>query len=90
MVAFPQWSDQKTNAKLIEDVWKIGVRVENDGDGIVEKEEIRKCVEEVMGSGELRRNAEKWKGLAREAAKEGGPSERNLKAFLDAMAALQF
>lgn len=75
MVAFPQWSDQKTNAKLIEDVWKIGVRVENDGDGIVEKEEIRKCVEEVMGSGELRMNVKKWKGLAREAAKEGGPSD---------------
>jgi len=28
-----------------------------------------------MGSGELRMNVKKWKGLAREAAKEGGPSD---------------
>ena len=28
MVAFPQWVEQKTNAKLIEDVWKTGVRVD--------------------------------------------------------------
>lgn len=25
MVAFPQWSDQVTNAKLIDDVWKTGI-----------------------------------------------------------------
>ncbi|PON71547.1 UDP-glucuronosyl/UDP-glucosyltransferase, partial [Parasponia andersonii] len=27
MVAFPMWSDQRTNSKLIEEVWKTGVRV---------------------------------------------------------------
>lgn len=56
-------------------------------DGIVENEEIRRCLEEVMGSGEkgqeLRNNAEKWRGLAREAVKEGGSSDKNLRAFLD-------
>ncbi|KAK7319000.1 hypothetical protein RJT34_03709 [Clitoria ternatea] len=89
MVAFPQWSDQKTNAKLIEEVWKIGVRVDNEvsEDGIVEAEEIKRGLQVVMGNGEkgeeLRMNAEKLKGLAREAAKEGGPLERNLKTFLD-------
>ncbi|KAL2343502.1 hypothetical protein Fmac_004787 [Flemingia macrophylla] len=87
MVAFPQFMDQMTNAKLIEDVWKVGVRVEDeDDDGIVEGKEIKRCMEVVMGNGdkgnELRRNAEKWKVKAREAAMEGGPSERNLKAFL--------
>ncbi|KAG5015326.1 hypothetical protein JHK82_021014 [Glycine max] len=89
MVAFPQWVEQKTNAKLIEDVWKTGVRVDKqvNEDGIVENEEIRRCLEEVMGSGEkgqeLRNNAEKWRGLAREAVKEGGSSDKNLRAFLD-------
>ncbi|AET04103.1 putative crocetin glucosyltransferase [Medicago truncatula] len=89
LVAFPQWTDQKTNAKLIEDVWKIGVRVDDkvDEDGIVGGNEIKKCLEEVMGRGEkgeeLRKNAMKWKGLAREAGKEGGPAEKNLRKFLD-------
>ncbi|CAL8992062.1 unnamed protein product [Prunus brigantina] len=87
VVAFPQWTDQGTNAKLIEDTWKTGVRVTPNDEGIVVGEELKRCLELVMGNGEigeeLRRNAKKWKGLAREAVSEGGSSDRNLKAFLD-------
>ncbi|XP_027344102.1 crocetin glucosyltransferase, chloroplastic-like [Abrus precatorius] len=88
VVAFPQWADQKTNAKLVEDVWKIGVRVDHrvNEERLVQRDEIRRCLEAVMGSGEkgeeLRRNAIKWKGLAREAVEESGSSEKNLRAFL--------
>ncbi|KAL5702760.1 hypothetical protein ACHQM5_027933 [Ranunculus cassubicifolius] len=86
VVAFPQWSDQGTNAKLIEDVWKIGVRVkQNEEDNIVKGEEIVRCLEEVMAGErgeELRRNAKKWKALTMEAVKEGGSSETNLRAFV--------
>ncbi|XP_027903564.1 UDP-glycosyltransferase 75C1-like [Vigna unguiculata] len=94
MVGFPQWTDQGTNAKLVEDVWKTGVRVDGkaNAEGIVEGVEIRKCLEVVMGSGgkgeELRRNAEKWKRLAKEAVKEGGSSDRNMRTFLDYVARL--
>ncbi|KAL1535666.1 UDP-glycosyltransferase 75C1-like [Salvia divinorum] len=87
VVAFPRWTDQGTNAKLIEDVCRCGVRVRADEDGNVESGEIWRCVEEVMDGGfksvEFRRNASKWKGLAREAAAENGSSTINLKAFLD-------
>ncbi|XVF15040.1 hypothetical protein REPUB_Repub09cG0115200 [Reevesia pubescens] len=87
MVTFPQWSDQPTNAKLVQDVWKTGVRVTKNEEGIVEGCEIKRCLELVMGGGEraeeLRRNAKKWKYLAREAAMENGSSDNNLEAFLD-------
>ncbi|XVE84654.1 hypothetical protein DITRI_Ditri17bG0030300 [Diplodiscus trichospermus] len=87
VVAFPQWTDQGTNAKLIEDVWKTGVRVTANEEGIVESDEITRCLDLVMGDGktayEVRRNAEKWKHLAKEAANEGGSLDRNLKAFVD-------
>lgn len=87
VVTFPQWSDQGTNAKLIEDVWGTGVRMRvNDGEGMVESEELERCLEMVMGGErgeEMRRNALKWKILAREAVKEGGSSDRNLQAFLE-------
>ncbi|XP_058731745.1 phloretin 4'-O-glucosyltransferase-like [Vicia villosa] len=89
MVAFPQWTDQMTNAKLVEDVWKTGVRVDKElnEDGSVGGDAIRRCLEVVMGSGEkgeeLRRNARKWKELARESVKEGGSSDNNLRSFLD-------
>ncbi|KAJ0093977.1 hypothetical protein Patl1_26161 [Pistacia atlantica] len=85
-VAFPQWTDQTTNAKLIEDVWKTGVRVNHNEEGIVEGSEIKRCLEIVLGGEEMRRNARKWKELAREAAKEGGSSNKNLKDFVDQIA----
>ncbi|CAI0553348.1 unnamed protein product [Linum tenue] len=86
-VGFPQFSDQETNAKLVEDVWRTG----NDGGGggaVVEEGEIRRCLDLVMGDGEVgeevRRNARKWKELARSAVgEEGGTSYVNLKAFVD-------
>nr|UHU71020.1 glycosyltransferase [Withania somnifera] len=86
MVAFPHWTDQGTNAKLIEDAWKTGVRLRVNEDGVVESEEIIRCIELVMDGGEkgeeMRKNAQKWKELAREAVKEGGSSEMNMKAFV--------
>ncbi|KAL6343168.1 hypothetical protein AAG906_020966 [Vitis piasezkii] len=82
-----QGTDQATNAKLITDMWKTGIRVRVNEEGMVERDEIKMCLEIVMGDGEraegLRRNAEKWKELAREAMKNGGISDNNLKAFVD-------
>ncbi|KAI7755003.1 hypothetical protein M8C21_010133 [Ambrosia artemisiifolia] len=87
LVAIPKWSDQTTNAKLLEDLWGAGVRVKTDEDGVFEGEEMRRCIEMVMGGHErgetMRQNAKKWKDLAREAMKEGGSSYMNLKSFVD-------
>ncbi|KAK9101506.1 hypothetical protein Scep_024936 [Stephania cephalantha] len=94
MVAMPKWVEQWTNAKLVEDVWKTGVKVERiqkvgqeeEEEELVESEEIKRCVEMVMGEGmrgqEIRRNAEKWRSLARKAVEDiGGSSHRNLVEF---------
>ncbi|KAM5569676.1 phloretin 4'-O-glucosyltransferase-like [Rosa sericea] len=83
VVAFPQWTDQGTNAKLIEDTWKTGVRVAPNEEGVVVGEELKRCLDLVMESEEMRRNAKNWKDLAREAVSEGGSSDKNLKVFLD-------
>lgn len=87
MVAFPQWTDQQTNAKLIEDVWRTGVRVNVNNEGILEAEEIRRCLDLVTGDGkrgkEMRRNAKKWREMAIDAAQDGGSSDKNLGAFMD-------
>jgi anthocyanidin 3-O-glucoside 5-O-glucosyltransferase len=87
VVAFPQWTDQLTNAKMVEAVWETGVRVSANKEGIVEGEEIEKCLELVMGGGErgkeMRKNAKKWKDLARESSKEGGSSYQNLQDFFN-------
>ncbi|XP_042066794.1 anthocyanidin 3-O-glucoside 5-O-glucosyltransferase 1-like [Salvia splendens] len=81
VVAVPQWFDQGTNAKLMEDVWGCGVRVEGGGGG-----ELRRCIEMVMDGGEksrvVRENARKWKDLATEAMADNGSSFNNIHAFL--------
>ncbi|XP_044465777.1 UDP-glycosyltransferase 74E2-like [Mangifera indica] len=85
MVAMPQFSDQTTNAKFIEDVWEVGVRVRVNEKGIVTREEIEMCIREVMEgekSEELRKNSKKWKELAKEAVDEGGSSDRNIEEFV--------
>ncbi|XP_038689378.1 crocetin glucosyltransferase, chloroplastic-like [Tripterygium wilfordii] len=87
MVGFPQWADQATNVKLVQDVWKTGVRVAERNDGLVEADDIKRCLDLVMGSNErgeeMRLNANKWKELAREATMEGGSSDKNLRTFVD-------
>lgn len=89
LVAFPLQIDQATNAKLVEDVWKIGVRVAANSEGFVEGEEIRRCLDLIMGSeanerrDEIVGNAKKWKDLATKAIAQHGSSTFNLKAFVE-------
>uniref|UniRef100_M4D8H0 Uncharacterized protein n=1 Tax=Brassica campestris TaxID=3711 RepID=M4D8H0_BRACM len=63
-----RWTDQMTNAKLLEECWRTGVRVVEKKEGeevVVESGEIRRCIEEVMEKGEeYRRNAARWRDLA--------------------------
>ncbi|GLT33408.1 hypothetical protein SLA2020_080020 [Shorea laevis] len=85
MVAIPIWTDQPTNAKFVEDVWKVGIRVRMDENGIIRKEEIERCIREVMEgekSADIRSNSERWKKLSKEAVDEGGSSDRNIDEFV--------
>ncbi|KAM0946500.1 putative UDP-glucuronosyl/UDP-glucosyltransferase [Dioscorea sansibarensis] len=86
MVAVPQWTDQPTNAKYVEGVWRVGVRARKDEKGVVRGKEIGRCVLEVMEgekSREIWENASKWKRLAVEAMMEGGSSYKNIRGFVD-------
>ncbi|KAJ4968777.1 hypothetical protein NE237_015478 [Protea cynaroides] len=85
MVGIPQWTDQTTNAKYVEDVWGTGIRVRVDDKGIVRKEEIELCIREVMEGkkGEvIKKNAIKWKSLAKEAVDKGGSTDKNIDEFV--------
>ncbi|XP_062199381.1 UDP-glucosyltransferase UGT13248-like [Phragmites australis] len=85
MVAMPNWSDQTTNAKYIQDVWCVGVRVQPDAKGVVRSEEVERRVREVM-EGEMRKEFRKkaldWSNRARKAMSEGGSSDINISDFL--------
>nr|BBB21218.1 UDP-glycosyltransferase superfamily protein [Eucalyptus camaldulensis] len=79
LIAYPQWTDQPTNAKLIEDVFKIGVRLRSD-------RKLGKCIEDILASPqseELRNNAAALKEVARKVVGHGGSSDRNVQLFVD-------
>ncbi|CAM0910165.1 unnamed protein product [Alopecurus aequalis] len=85
MVAMPQWTDQPTVAWLVEARMGVGVRARVDGEGVVERGELQRCVDTVMDAGEAasgnRAQADRWMERANEAIAGGGTSERNLRAF---------
>ncbi|KAL0330129.1 UNVERIFIED_CONTAM: UDP-glycosyltransferase 74E2 [Sesamum radiatum] len=88
MVAMPQWSDQTTNSKFVIDVWKMGVRAKADDNGVVSRETIAGCIKDVMEGErgeEIKKNAGKWKELAREAVDEGGSSDKNIQDFVSGL-----
>ncbi|KAL4367334.1 hypothetical protein GQ457_05G004350 [Hibiscus cannabinus] len=87
MLAMPQWTDQSTNAKYIEDVWGIGIRAHPDEKGIVRSETIEQCLKELVTevgekSKEIRKNSIKWKDLAKTAVDEHGNSDKNIDEFI--------
>ncbi|XVF32009.1 hypothetical protein REPUB_Repub17cG0044400 [Reevesia pubescens] len=90
MLAMPQWADQTTNAKYVEDVWGIGIRARPDEKGIVRKEIIEQCIKELLMEGEkskeIKNNSIKWKNLAKKAVDEGGSSYKNIDEFVAELA----
>ncbi|CAJ1947001.1 unnamed protein product [Sphenostylis stenocarpa] len=85
-IAIPHWSDQTTNAKLMADVWKIGIRAPVDENKIVQRETLKHCIREVMENEEgkvLKNNVIRWKTLALRAVAEGGNSYKNIVQFAE-------
>ncbi|XXG44857.1 hypothetical protein AAC387_Pa02g0096 [Persea americana] len=91
LVGVPQWTDQPTNAKYVEEVWGVGLRPSVDEKGIVGRIEMEHCIREVM-EGErgrdIKRNACKWKMSAKEAMSPGGGSYTNIEEFVTTLSTL--
>ncbi|PKI57636.1 hypothetical protein CRG98_021964 [Punica granatum] len=85
LVGMAKWQDQPTNARFIEDVWKIGLRVRTGEKGIASREAIEACVREVMEGEkgkEMRKNSSRWRELAKRAVGEGGSSDKSINEFV--------
>ncbi|XP_057435858.1 UDP-glycosyltransferase 74G1-like [Lotus japonicus] len=87
-IAMQRWSDQCTNAKLIVDVWKTGIRAPLDERGIVRRDALKHCIFEIMESEkgkEIKSNAMEWKNLAAAAVSKGGSSHKYITEFVDSL-----
>ncbi|KAK9138976.1 hypothetical protein Sjap_009570 [Stephania japonica] len=86
LVAMPRKWDQPPNAKLIEEMWGVGVRAKANEKGMITREELENCIREVMEDDEkgqvIKRNARKWRELALDAIDTGGSSDKNIEEFV--------
>ncbi|XP_013746965.2 UDP-glycosyltransferase 84B2-like [Brassica napus] len=86
VVAYPSWIDQPLDARLLVDVFGIGVRMRNDAvDGELKVAEVERCIEAVtegLSAEDMRRRARELKQAARSALAPGGSSAQNLDAFI--------
>ncbi|KAH0929683.1 hypothetical protein HID58_015410 [Brassica napus] len=84
VVAYPSWIDQPLDARLLVDVFGIGVRMRNDAvDGELKVAEVERCIEAVtegLSAEDMRRRARELKQAARSALAPGGSSAQNLDA----------
>ncbi|KAG6431471.1 hypothetical protein SASPL_109550 [Salvia splendens] len=87
LIGCPHYSDQTTNAKLVEEVWGNGVRARMNGEVVMKREELGKCLDVVMGEGErgkeIRKRAWLLRGMAMDAVKDGGSTYNNLRKVMD-------
>ncbi|PWA54140.1 hypothetical protein CTI12_AA435370 [Artemisia annua] len=83
IVGCPQFADQTTNAKMVDEVWGNGVREVLDEEMVVRQDEIKRCLDVVMDGGErakeIKKNVEKWRKVAEESVKDGGSLQTNLE-----------
>jgi UDP-glucose:(indol-3-yl)acetate beta-D-glucosyltransferase len=85
VIGWPSWTDQPTNAKLIENVFKNGVKVNHGENGVASVEEIERCIRDVMEGSkadEFKKKAMEIKESARKALQEGGSSSKNFNKFI--------
>ncbi|ERM99950.1 UDP-glycosyltransferase 83A1 [Amborella trichopoda] len=83
-ICWPYFADQFLNQTYIVDIWKVGVGLKANEDGVFSKEEIKSKVEDLMGDEGMRERVLKLKEEAISSVTEGSSME-NLHGFMEAM-----
>ncbi|XP_047148567.1 UDP-glycosyltransferase 83A1-like [Vigna umbellata] len=82
-LCWPFFSDQFINKSYICDVWKVGMGLDKDENGLISKGEIRKKVEQVLGNEDIKARSLKLMELTLNNSAEGGQSSKNLQKFIN-------
>ncbi|GLJ59746.1 hypothetical protein SUGI_1521750 [Cryptomeria japonica] len=88
MLCWPHFGDQFINSTYVVHVWKVGLPLKLNNDGLIEKEEFRRAIERLVATEEgraIREEMKKWNSIARNTVKEGGLSSTNYNLFVKAM-----
>lgn len=89
VVVYPEWTDQPTNAKLLADVFRVGVRFRVGEDGVATTEEMERCISEVVDgprAKEMKKKAMELMEAAKKSVQAGGSSDMNINQFISEIA----
>ncbi|KAL6281485.1 hypothetical protein ACE6H2_018366 [Prunus campanulata] len=90
MLAWPMGADQFSNATLLVDRLKVGVRVCEGAGSVPDSDELARVVAESVSEKRVERErAVELREAALEAIKEGGSSVKELDSLVDRLAALE-
>ncbi|KAJ1258915.1 hypothetical protein BS78_10G112500 [Paspalum vaginatum] len=73
----PYFADQFCNQSYVCNVWKTGLKLCSNEQGVVTKEEIRDKVAQLLGDEDIKARAITWKNKACASIREGGSSHEN-------------
>ncbi|KAG5001166.1 UDP-glycosyltransferase 83A1 [Glycine soja] len=82
-LCWPCATDQYLDKSYICDVWKIGLGLDKDENGIISREEIRKKVDQLLVDEDIKARSLKLKDMTINNILEGGQSSKNLNFFMD-------
>ncbi|GLJ48550.1 hypothetical protein SUGI_1024200 [Cryptomeria japonica] len=76
MLCWPYFADQFIKSTYVVHVWKVGLPLKANNDGLIEKEEFRRAIERLVATEEgmtIREETKKWNGIAKNTVKEEHP-----------------
>jgi UDP:flavonoid glycosyltransferase YjiC (YdhE family) len=82
-LCWPFAGDQFLNKSYICDVWRVGLELDKDENGLITNGEIRKKVDQLLGDEEIKERSLKLKELTLDNIVEGGQSSKNLQNFIN-------
>lgn len=74
----PYFADQFCNQSYVCNVWKTGLKLCTNEQGVVTKNEIKDKVAQLLGDEDIKARAAMWKNKACASIREGGSSHENL------------
>ncbi|XP_044485652.1 UDP-glycosyltransferase 83A1-like [Mangifera indica] len=82
-LCWPYFADQYQNRRFICEVWKIGLDLTSDENGIISRQEIQRKVRKLINDDAIKSNSLKIKEMAGKSLLEGGSSFINFERFID-------
>ncbi|XP_031489445.1 UDP-glycosyltransferase 83A1-like [Nymphaea colorata] len=85
MLCWPYFADQYQNQTYVVEVWRVGLELRRDREGIVETEEIVGKLKELLKDEGINKRVGDLKDKARKCVEEGGNSFKNFDDFICAI-----